>query len=147
MRLSYPYFMAFRLVLATFIQLWNLQCSSSIQLTSSVHFVTLLLSGDSGHISTSAIDLRVCFAPVLRTISALTMKWLLIGCSQTAPGSSVWSWKTSFFLIFVLHTCTFRSALQNLNLLSSMLPDKPIAALIHLSLLISVIRISSSLLL
>lgn len=146
MRLSYPYFMAFRLVLATFIQLWNLKCSSSIQLTFSVHFVTLVVWRLRSYLDVRHWSPGMLCASVTHnqcTKHEMTPNRMLANSARKL----CLSWKTSFFLIFVLHTCTFRSALQNLNLLSSMLPDKPIAALIHLSLLISVIRISSSLLL
>lgn len=67
---TYPLCMTFRLAFTTSIQLPYPRCSSFPRLNFFVSYVTLLLSGDSRQISTSASDLFSCFASALRKFSA-----------------------------------------------------------------------------
>lgn len=71
MRLSYPLCTAFQLVLATSIQLSYSCCSSTTRLNLSVYYVTLFSSRDFRYISTSAIELRICFASAIRILSSI----------------------------------------------------------------------------
>lgn len=100
MRPPYPICMALRLVFIISIQLVYSRCSSSPQFNFSIFYAMIMSSGDSGHVLTSAIDLRSYFASAIPTFSAPKYKMNRSPLRAHSPREhciALWNW----FLVLI----------------------------------------------